>query len=250
VPETVVCGETVFYFQKGRGEKSLLFIHGAGGNSLHWLATEPPVGWRMLALELPGHAQSAGVPRDSIEGYAAWLAAFIEILAEKPVLAGHSMGGAIALALALSSPELVSGLVLIGTGAKLAVSPAIMELCREGKAAAVAELLAKWAYGPLSPPEKVQEWSKEFSLVDCRAYLADFTACNGFDVRERVAEIYLPALVVCGSEDCLTPPRYSRYLVDNLADASLAEIPNAGHMVAMEQPALFNAALSAFCRRF
>jgi len=248
MPETVVYGEPVFYRQKGHGEKFILFVHGAGGNSLHWLAVEPPAGWLALFLDLPGHGSSAGAPQDSIEGYAGWLTDFIEKWGEKPVLAGHSMGGAIALALALSRPELVSGLILVGAGAKLGVSPAIMELCREGNAA-VAELVAKWAYGPLPSREKIQAWGRAFGVAACEAYLADFTACNAFDVRERLAEIALPALVVCGSEDRLAPPKYSHYLAEHLLDASLVEIPQAGHMVMLEQPTLFNTALSAFCRR-
>jgi pimeloyl-ACP methyl ester carboxylesterase len=249
VPEININGETVFYRRNGSGGKMLLFVHGAGGNSLHWLATEQPEGWQALAVDLPGHGRTGGEPSDSIQGYADWLAAFIETLGEKPVLAGHSMGGAIAQTLALTKPKLLSGLVLAGTGARLGVSPAILELCRSGDAAAVAQLISDSAYGPLTAQEKVREWNREFGLAGCYTYLADFTACNSFDIRERLGEITLPVLVICGSEDRLTPPKYSRYLAEHLADAVFEEIPQAGHMLMLEQPLLFNRALATFCSR-
>lgn len=251
MPEIIIDGKKVFYREKGSDGKVLLFVHGAGGNSLHWMAVEQPDGWRSFAVDLPGHGLTEGLPRDSIQGYADWLAAVIETLGVKPVLAGHSMGGAIAMALALSKPELLlSGLVLVGTGAKLGVSPAILELCRSGDAAATADLIAQIAYGPLPSREKVQEWNREFGPAECRAYLADFTACNNFDIRGRLSEITLPALIICGSEDRLTPPKFSRYLSDHLAGAVFEEIPQAGHMLMLEQPFLFNQALASFCSRF
>jgi pimeloyl-ACP methyl ester carboxylesterase len=250
MPEIIINGEKVFYREKGGGEKVLLFIHGAGGNSLHWLATEQPAGWRSLAVDLPGHGRSDGLPRDSIWVYADWLAAFVKTLPGKPVLTGHSMGGAIAMALALTSPGMALGLVLAGTGAKLGVSPALLDLCRSGDATAVAKLLDKSAYGPLTSPEKVQEWNREFAPADCSTYLADFTACNSFDVRGRLSDITLPTLVICGSEDQLTPPKYSRYLADQLVNAEFEEIPQGGHMLMLEQPNLFSKAIAIFCLRF
>jgi pimeloyl-ACP methyl ester carboxylesterase len=250
LPEIIIDGEKVFYREKGSGEKLLLFVHGAGGNSLHWMTVEQPDGWRSLAVDLPGHGLTEGLPRDSIQGYAEWLAAVIQALGVQPVLAGHSMGGAIAMALALNRPEFLSGLVLVGTGAKLGVSPAILELCHSGDAAGTAELIAQIAYGPLPSRERVQEWNKEFGPAHCHAYLADFTACNNFDIRGRLSEITLPALIICGSEDRLTPPKFSRYLSDHLADSVLVEIPQAGHMLMLEQPSLFNRSIASFCSRF
>jgi len=250
MPQITLAGEKVFYSHKGNGEKTLLLVHGAGGNSRHWQATAQPDGWQVLAVDLPGHGQTEGEPRDRIQGYADWLAAFIEALSGKPLLVGHSMGGAIAMAMALTRPELIFGLVLVGTGAKLGVSPAIMELCHQGDAAAVADLIAGSAYGTSTSQQQVLEWGRAIGLPDCRSYLADFTACNNFDIRDRLAEITLPALVLCGSEDRLTPLKFSRYLADHLTGSVYAEIPAAGHMVMLEQPLLFNRAVADFCRRF
>jgi len=245
--EIVVQGSQAFYRDQGKGDKAVLCLHGAGGNSLHWMEVAPPSGWRLLALDLPGHGQSAGAPYDTISGYARWVADFVEKRGERLVLCGHSMGGAIAMKVALEQPELLEALVLVGTGARLSVAPAILDVCRAGDAPRVQELVSGWAFSPLVGVEKIRDWYSRFGHSDCTAYLADFTACNGFDIRNRLGEINQPALVVCGDSDRLTPLKYSRYLVENLPKARLAEIPEAGHMVMLEQPDLFNAALAEFC---
>jgi pimeloyl-ACP methyl ester carboxylesterase len=74
----------------------------------------------------------------------------------------------------------------------------------------------------------------------------DFLACNQFDIRNRLSEIKLPTLVVCGEEDQLTPVKYSKYLHEAVTGSRLVLIPRAGHMVMSEQPDPFNRALLSF----
>ena len=66
--------------------------------------------------------------------------------------------------------------------------------------------------------------------------LADFKACDAFDVRNELQEIQQPALVICGEGDQMMPVRFSEYLVDKLLMARLEIVPHAGHMVMLEQP--------------
>jgi pimeloyl-ACP methyl ester carboxylesterase len=243
-------GHTVHTEVRGAGENTLLLIHGAGGNSLHWMKTQPPPGYTLMALDLPGHGKSGGSAKSSVFEYAEWIAGFIDAIGGCTVLGGHSMGGAITLALSLIRPELVEGIVLVGTGAKLGVSPAILDLCQSGIAANVEEEMAKLAYGPLPSREQILRWYELFGQASCQAYLFDFTACNKFDIRTRLGEISHRALIVCGREDRLTPFKYSEYLADHLPNAQLAGIPNAGHMVMMEQPAVLNRVIRGFCESF
>jgi pimeloyl-ACP methyl ester carboxylesterase len=63
-------------------------------------------------------------------------------------------------------------------------------------------------------------------------------ACNKFDMMDRVADIVKPTLVLCGADDQMTPLRYAQFLASGIPDASLAVVPNAGHMVMLEQPRL------------
>ncbi len=245
--EVTVRNKKAFYRERGFGDKDILLIHGAGGSSLHWMSVEPPQQWRVLAVDLPGHVQSQGEASDSIDEYAAWVIEFIDKMSICPVLAGHSMGGAIALAVALKRPDLLKGLALVSTGARLGVAPAILELCQRGNAIAVEEMLAKWAYGPQVGLEQIRDWYRQFGQTSCDTYFADFTACNRFDERSKLGDIRLPSLIVCGSDDRLTPLKYSQFLAENIPGARIVDIPYAGHMVMLEQPALFNKAIADFC---
>ena len=107
----------------------IVFIHGAGGNYLHW----PPeirrlTGQRIFAPDLPGHGKSDGVGRQSIDDYAQCILDFLDALhIHKAILIGHSMGAAIALTLALDHPRRVLALGLIGGGARLKVSPDLIQ---------------------------------------------------------------------------------------------------------------------------
>ncbi|MDE2573385.1 MAG: alpha/beta fold hydrolase, partial [bacterium] len=66
--------------------------------------------------------------------------------------------------------------------------------------------------------------------------LADFRACDAFDLRDRLGEIAVPTLVVCGSEDRMTPPKYSAFLCEAITGARLAHLEGAGHVPQLEQP--------------
>jgi pimeloyl-ACP methyl ester carboxylesterase len=72
--------------------------------------------------------------------------------------------------------------------------------------------------------------------VDHNVIHDDFVACDNFDVMQQVSQIKLPALVICGEADQLTPMKYSEYLLDQLLQARLVRVPDAGHMVMLEQP--------------
>jgi pimeloyl-ACP methyl ester carboxylesterase len=76
--------------------------------------------------------------------------------------------------------------------------------------------------------------------------LGDYLACDRFDVRDRLAEIRVPTLVVVGTDDRLTPLRYSRFLAETIPGARLVEIPGAGHFPQLEQPVRVNAAIREF----
>ena len=80
--------------------------------------------------------------------------------------------------------------------------------------------------------------------VDPAVLHADFQACDGFDVMDRLGAIGQPALVIVGEDDQMTPVKYARHLADHLVKARLEIIPGAGHMVMLEQPARLEAILS------
>ncbi len=235
------------------GIPPLVFIHGAGGSSLHW----PPQLRRLpdldiYALDLPGHGNSSGVSAANIgEKVVAILEWKSELGLGACVFAGHSMGGAISLTLALEHPAQVAGLILVGSGGRLRVHPEILELTSSDERYPQAvELIMNWSFSGAADEGMVALAGRQMLRVPPEVIHADFLACDQFDVLSRVGEVACPVLILCGSEDRLTPPKYSEYLADHIADATLAIIEGAGHMVMLEQPEPVARQITAFFRAF
>ena len=232
---------------EGPPHPPLVLVHGSGGNHLHW----PPQlrrlpGGPVYALDMPGHGCSGGRPRPSIATYREVVREFAQALDLPPfVLAGHSMGGAIALDFALHHPERLRGMGLVGTGARLRVAPAILEgLLTDFQA--TTELITDWALAPSVDPKMRAAVLERMRETPAPVIHNDFAACDAFDVMGRLAEIHTPALIVCGTEDRLTPPKYSQYLHQHLPDSRLVLVPQAGHMVMLEQPQAVTQAFQRF----
>ena len=228
---------------------STVFVHGAGGSRQSWLLLLRDLakrGLHGLALELPGHGASPGPGCSDIGEYAGIVQAFIEEnLPSKTVLAGHSMGGAVAQECGLASPGILRGLILIGTGARLRVRKKILSGLLsdfEATAADIAPLL----YSPAAPAALLEEGRRR--LLECPPGVmhGDFLACDAFSRMEEAGKIRLPTLVVCGSDDVLTPPKYSRFLAENIPAASLQIVERAGHMVMVERPSRVGEAIHGF----
>ena len=221
----------------------LVLVHGAGGNRLQWPgALRRLDGVDVIAPDLPGHDRSPGPAHDRIDACADAIAALLDALAvERALVLGHSMGGAVALALALAAPQRVDGLVLVCTGARLAVSPDLLNAA----APDAARLLVEWSWGPNADSALQEKHLQALLALPDGTLHADLTACDHFDVRDRLHEIAAPALVVAGAHDRMTPPRYSAYLESHLPDAQ-AITPDSGHMLMLEQPTALSKAVSTW----
>lgn len=242
-----VDGRPAGYLEAGHG-RPLVLIHGAGGRGAVWTPQLAGLGElaRVIAVDLPGHGPTDGRGRASVGEYAAWVLAFLDAARlDRVVLAGHSMGGAIAQTLALEYPDRLDGLVLVGTGARLRVLPRILELIGqappEGRA-----LVASLAYSPGTPTGAVVEAERSLVETPAAVTLGDFLACDRFDLMERVRGVRAPTLVVVGRDDRLTPPKYATHLARTIPGARLVEIDAAGHFPQLEQPGAVNAALRVF----
>jgi pimeloyl-ACP methyl ester carboxylesterase len=212
-------------------------VHGAGGSRLHWPAQLRRMpGATVYALDLPGHGRSKGNGCETIDCYAEAVVAFLDAVAvNQAVIVGHSMGGAIGQVLALEASERVSALVLVGTGARLRVAPAILEGIRDDFEEAI-DLVTWYAWSPDADPSLMELGRDALLETSPDVLLGDFVACDRFDIMDRLADIKVPALVIGGSADRLTPPKYARFLAEHVPDARLVIVKGAGHMVMLEQP--------------
>jgi pimeloyl-ACP methyl ester carboxylesterase len=228
--------------------RTVVFLHGSGGSHHTWRDQWAGLKGiaRLVVPDLPGHAESMGPPRETVEGYAAWLADFVkEAGLSKFVLAGHSMGGAIALQAALGRIGGLEALILAGTGAKLKVSPVIFD----GIAARFKEFapeLVEWMMAKAAGPDLREDVTRDVFFTKPSTFASDFRACDAFDVRGRLGEINVPALVVVGDDDRLTPLKYSEFLATNLRGAVLKIIRGAGHIAMLEKPAEMNNVIASF----
>lgn len=247
MPRIDIEGDTCYYAgSTAAAGKTLVFCHGAGGSHRHWLDQVEGLKNQaaVLAVDLPGHGASGGKPAAEIKVYREFLHRFSMALGlKKFILAGHSMGGAVALDYALHYGDSVEGLILAGSGARLRTAPPLLESLRRGR---TPPELIEFAYSAAASAELLEKARQEALLVPPQTYLADFTACDKFDCMERLSEITAPALLICGKDDRLTPPKYSRYLAERLPKAELVEVEGSGHMVMLEAPQKVSEAISSF----
>lgn len=241
----------IFYAERGDAGPALLCLHGAGGSHRHWGAFLTGLSdiARVYAVDLPGHGRSAPPGRSSIDDYVDFTIALLDALGlERAILAGHSMGGAIALSAAAAHPGRVSGLILVSTSARLRVLPALISGLERDPDAAIAQLVAM-LYAAEAPAELRATGAAELRACDPLVTRDDFIACDGFDIRPRLPAIQAPALVIAGSEDRLVPPKLSDELVRGLPSATLAGIDGVGHMPMVERPQAAVAAARAWLAR-
>jgi pimeloyl-ACP methyl ester carboxylesterase len=238
---------TLFYAQRGHDHPAVVCIHGAGGSHQHWGLQMRGLSdiAQVVLLDLPGHGRSPGPGRSSIDGYSDVLLAALNALElEQVVLAGHSMGGAVALWAALHAPQRVAGLVLASTGARLQIMPAVLDGIDQNPVSAIG-LIIERAYDQYSILSSMGMGMSidTFWQTDPLVFQNDLLACDNFDVRGRLHEVVCPALVVCGATDQMTPLKFSRTLYEEIPDAEMVTVAQAGHMTIVEQPDAVNAAI-------
>jgi len=221
----------------------IVFIHGAGGNHKVW-AYQVKYFRNSIAINLPGH--DGGEGRRSVDEYVEYVRDFLDRNGlRNVVLVGHSMGGAIAQKFALKYSEYLRAIVLVCTGARLRVLPKIFELIRDNYPKAV-ELIANMAVSRNASQTIKSQVAEELLKANPKVVYGDFEACDKFDIMDQVSNIRVKTLIICGSDDLLTPVKYSKYLNDKIPGSILKIIEGSGHMVMIEKPEEFNSILNDF----
>lgn len=223
----------------GRG-RALALVHGAGGTHTLWGEVFGRLRRRdvpAIALDLPGHGASPGPAPLSV---AAFAEAAVSLLAEAGAttyaVAGHSLGGAVALTLAASSAPGVLGVGAVSTGARLPVDSRILRGTRDAFACTV-DNLAKFLFARGTSSERIEEAAAMMVAAGSETLHADFSACAAYGLSaDALGRIAVPVEVVCGDADVLTPVALSEEVVAAVPGARLTRVPGAGHMPLLEAP--------------
>ncbi len=250
---------------ESRGEGApLLFIPGLGADVLCWDLQVPELSreFRVIRVDPRGAGQSPSPPGPySLQEMADDAVEVLDHLqVRSAVVVGHSMGGGVAQCLASQHPERVAGLVLVGTAFRL-----------EARALEVAQSWSAWLGEGLSResfargflpwlfsrrffenPRQVQQVTRLYVESPwpqpARAFASQLAACRDFDTRELLPGIRVPALVLTGSEDLVTPPDQGRALAERLPQGRFVELPGLAHACMGEGAPVFNRLVRDFVR--
>jgi 3-oxoadipate enol-lactonase len=228
--------------QRGTAGPPVILVHAVG---LDWRMWQPVLdalaaGRRVFAYDVRGHGRAAGAP---VAGDMARLGADLLALLDALDLdtahaVGLSFGGAIVQSAAVAAPERFASLALLATTDE--PSPVFADRAaaaeRDGLAAQVAPTLTRW-FTPtaLAGNDWGVRYARERLLRDDPSDFAGaWRAFLGLAVREHLAKLTMPTLVVAGAVDVASPPDVMRAIADRLPNATFAELAGAPHMLSLE----------------
>lgn len=226
----------------------VVFLHGAGFDHSIWAL---PARWfahhghAVLAPDLPGHGRSGGKALGSIADMADWTVRLIKAAgATRARLVGHSMGSLIALETASRHPDAVSEISLLAAGASMKVSPDLLAAAEANQHDAI-DMVSIWGHGfraslggsrapglwMLGGGERVLEAAPPGVLH------SDLAACNAYTgALEAAASLAIPATLILGERDMMTPLRSGTELAGAIKGARRVVLAGAGHMLTAERP--------------
>ena len=227
-----------FRHEPGTGP-ALVCVHGSADNHhVYDRLVDAMPGRDRYAINLPGRAGTDGPALGTAAEMEAFLSRFLESEVQGDYLiVGHSLGGGVAIEHALSSPsERLAGIVLLATGARLRVHPMILQLFEQAATSgATLPPLPPGLSEQAADPDLIAAASTHRELTPIETGGTDWKAANSFDRMQDLASIRVPALIVAGTEDALTPVKYARYLAAQIPDNELHILQGAGHMLVTER---------------
>ena len=239
----------------------LVFLHGIGGAARGWRVQLEAFSdrYRTIAWDMPGYGGSPLLASVSIATLADALRDFLgQIGAKKPILVGHSIGGMIVQQLLVQSPDIPAAVVLAQTSPafgkpdgdwqKEFIGARLGPLDRGETMVSLAPALVSELVGD-DPDIRGMELARDcMAAVPEATYRATMLALLGFDQRGALKNIAVPTLVLSGSKDKNAPAPMMAKMASYIPSATYVELEGVGHLVNLERPATFDAALDSFLK--
>ncbi len=216
--------------------KDIILIHGAGLDKSFWpKAFLDSLKGKLHLINLPCRKKTRKTP--NLKMYVDAVISYIKKKQiKKPICMGHSMGALVTQQIALEQPKLLSGIILMSTGAKLKVHPHLLKLLRAPLLFPFLKwTLFKWVAYKIDPA-LAQLYQETFQKSIQRTLLNDFEICDNFNAMKQVKKIALPTLILVGEKDFLAPVKYSQYLHQQIADSKIMVYQGAHHLLPKEIP--------------
>ncbi len=253
-------GDIELYYEKMGEGQPLVFIHGLGSSALGW---ENQVDlfakhYQVVAFDVRGHGQSDKPPGPySIPLFAQDAAGLIESLGIAPAhVVGLSLGGMIALQLAVSAPDALKSLTVVNSGPDM-VLRTFKDRLNVFQRLFVSSVLGMRKMGevlsgrlfPKPEHEEIRQiFVERWAANDKPAYMASLRAIIGWSVADRLGEIRCPTLVIAADQD-YTPVALKEAYAAKIPGATLAVIEDSRHATHVERPEAFNPTLMAFLEK-
>lgn len=247
----------------GAGEL-LVMMHGIGGNRTNWTEQVKLFSreFHAVAWDARGYGRS-----DDYDGPLDFNAFSRDLLGlldhfgvEKAHLCGLSMGGRIAQDFYLHYPDRVKTLTLVATFSGFKpleeaerqrfLDLRLRPLVHDGKEPKdIAPIVAKTLIGPTASPDKYQQLVESMEALHKDSYVKTIQETTAYDKALELETVTVPTLLVFGEHDTLTPPATGRSMHERIKGSEYVEVPLSGHLINIEQPAVFNEAVLQFLRK-
>lgn len=247
-------------YERNGCSDTILLLHGLGSAAVDWSMQTAVLArhYHVAAFDFPGHGDSEPVPRrTSIRDLSRRVLGTAGHLDLEPgILVGHSLGGLVALQMALEAPGMFQALVLVNAVPRMTFSrhaarqaagrlPDVLMNRMDSLAGFVAS-----EHFPGPDQDLLRRMAvRRIRSADRNTYLHLIRAIARFDVRSRLEEISVPVLVVSGTEDRVFSDRDKRILADRIPNAEWVEMQGSGHASPQDSPELFNEILCSFLER-
>lgn len=246
-------GYDIGHAEAGGGDATpVVFLHGVGSDKSVWHPQLDHFGRerRVIAFDYPGYGDSDPAPKGTTrDDYAAAIiSAMHELGVDRAHVCGLSLGGVVAIAMHHADPKRCASLILADSFAE---HPDGRAIYKRGVAAsndlrAMAEARVDVLLAQPADPAVRSEVVETMARIAPAAYVIGAEAVWLANQRDRAQDIRVPTLVLCGTEDTVTPPALSRDLAELIPGARYEAIEGAGHISNLEKPDKFNAIVGAF----